>query len=91
MCPFLATIPVGNEYPVIITGCRPKSTYILCIVSLFHFSVPNRLSFVSAAVIEAALAAFRGKVDPDHLGIILWPQFEAQAKVIPFTQRAQQG
>ena len=57
----------------------------------FTFQVPNRLSFVSAAVIEAALAAFRGKVDPDHLGIILWPQFEAQAKVIPFTQRAQQG
>ena len=30
---------------------------------------------------EAELAAFKAKVDRDNLGIILWPQFEAQAKV----------
>ena len=30
---------------------------------------------------DAELAALKGKLDPDNLGIILWPQFEAQAKV----------
>ena len=40
-----------------------------------------QLSFASLVGAEAALEAFRAKVDPDGLGVILWAQFRTQAKV----------